>query len=236
MEAVEDVQGVGRLLGDHLEIRCPHIAADELDLLATLLAELMEEAQQCFDPAFRAAPQKPSGSSIELIDHGQVLMALENGDLINTDLGNTLKVSMIQTVIDDEFDCSEHRVPTRLKDIGRLFPGEPFRPAGQVHLIRDRRLLLAISPRQRLHLDPVARARNPTRCIAEENLECPDRQILKQTFRLAVIHLASLVAFRTNRQTVATRNDINNQGICSGYKHDPGGTVNERLESYDFVQ
>jgi hypothetical protein len=68
-----------------------------LELGASLFAEFSEEAEQRFYPAFRAAPEKAPGTGIELIDHGQILLALEDSNLINTDYRNTIKISIGQT-------------------------------------------------------------------------------------------------------------------------------------------
>jgi len=181
-------------------------------------------------------PQKPSDPSIELIDKRQVLVPLEDGDFINADLGHTLKTSVGKAVINDKLDGPEHRIPTGFEDIGRFFPGQPLRPAGQIDLIGKGHPFLAVTPRQGFDFDAMLRAFNPARRIAKIDLERPNRNIFKQPLRLPVKNGASFSALRTNRPAVAARNDVNNQGFRTANECDAGSTVNERLETFDFVQ
>ncbi len=50
----KDVQSIGCQLGNDFQIRCPHVAADILELGAALFTKLTKEAEQHFYPAFRA--------------------------------------------------------------------------------------------------------------------------------------------------------------------------------------
>lgn len=134
MEAVEDVQSVGSLLGNDLEVRRPHITTDELELCASLLTELPEEAKQRFHPALWPAPQKSPGAGIELVNHGQVLLAFEDGNLVNANLCYVAEASVGKTPIDDELDRPKDAVPAGLEDVGRLFPGKPLGPPGEIKI------------------------------------------------------------------------------------------------------
>ncbi len=122
-----------------------HIAANELELCAALLAEFPKEMQQSFYPVFRTAPQKPFCPGVELINQSQVLVPFEYGNFINADLGYTLNISVGKTVIDNKLDGPKNRVPTGLENFGSLLPGQSFRPSGQKNLIRECRSFLAKS-------------------------------------------------------------------------------------------
>ncbi len=236
VEAVEDVQSVGGLLGNDLEIRRPHVTAHELELCAALLAELPEKAQQCFCPPLRAAPQKASGAGIELIDHGQVLLALEDGNFVDADLCDAIHASVGKTVINDELDGPKDAAPTGFEDVGRLLPGKPLCPPGEINLVGDGHLLLAIGPGQSLHPDTMARATHPAGRITEVDLERPDRHVLEKSNRLHVVRLAPLAALGACGLAVAAGLDVNDQGFVASNRHQFGVTINERLETLDLVQ
>jgi len=59
VEAVEDIQCLWSFLRDDLQIRMPHIAADEAKLGGALLSEHPEESEKSLDLPLRAAPEKP---------------------------------------------------------------------------------------------------------------------------------------------------------------------------------
>ena len=93
-----------------------------VSLLAALFAKFIKETEQCFGLTLHAAPEEPPGTSIQLIDHGQVLMPLEHFDLIDPDLGNTVEVPVGKAVFDHMLNSPVDAIPTGLEDIGRLFP------------------------------------------------------------------------------------------------------------------
>jgi hypothetical protein len=134
MEAVEDVQSVGSLLGNYLKIRRPHVAVNELELCASFLAELPEESEQRFCPVFIAASQKASGTGIEWVTLGQVFVSPEYGDFVKTDLGHVIKVLVSKTEVHNELNCPEYAVPAGFVDIGSFFPGKPYGPSGKINL------------------------------------------------------------------------------------------------------
>ncbi len=80
------------------------------------------------------------------------------------------------------------------------------------------------------------RAIDPARRIAEIGLERPDRQILKQTLRLPVIHAAPLTVCGADRPTVAAWLDINDKGFHAANDYNADGTINERLEPFDLIE
>ncbi len=92
-------------------------------------------------------------------------MPLEDGDLVNTNFRDTIKVTVGQAVIDDKQYGPKNSFPTGFEDVGRLLPGEPARPSGQVDLIRKGHLLFAISPGHCFNLDAAYRTQNPARRV-----------------------------------------------------------------------
>ena len=57
MEAVEDVQGLGNLLRDHVEVRLPHVAAHETDAGPDVVGEYLEELPQTLLGALMRYPE-----------------------------------------------------------------------------------------------------------------------------------------------------------------------------------
>ncbi len=104
VEAIKDVERLRSFFDDDLEICGPHVATDKLELGAALRAKLSKKSQQRLGLAFRTAPEQPSGSGVNLINQSQILVPLENGHLINADLGDALKTSVREAVIDNELN------------------------------------------------------------------------------------------------------------------------------------
>jgi len=75
VEAVEDVERMASFLRDHLQIRLPHVAADEPEGGGPVPPKPAEERQQGFDAALLADPQQALASAIDLIDERQVPVA-----------------------------------------------------------------------------------------------------------------------------------------------------------------
>ena len=58
VEAIEDVKRLRAFLPDHLQVRLPHIRADELDLGREFLPDHGEEALEGFHGPFLAHPEQ----------------------------------------------------------------------------------------------------------------------------------------------------------------------------------
>jgi hypothetical protein len=72
MEAVEDVERVGSVLGDEIEVGLPHVGAEEPDLGAALHPEPGEERPEGFLRASATDPEQTAAPFVDLVDHGQV--------------------------------------------------------------------------------------------------------------------------------------------------------------------
>jgi hypothetical protein len=76
VEAVQNMQGQGTLLADHLQVGLPHIGADKQNLGSHLLADDGKEALEGFDGAFLANPQQVSESLVDLVTSVRYLWPL----------------------------------------------------------------------------------------------------------------------------------------------------------------
>ena len=88
VKAVEDVQGLATIPANHLEVGFPHVGANELDFGGELFAQHSEESLESFYSSFLAHPEQTRGASIDLIDQGEVFVALGILDLVHPDGGD----------------------------------------------------------------------------------------------------------------------------------------------------
>jgi len=83
MKPVDDVEGVPGLLGDDLEIRLPHVAANEREFRGPLLVQPAEEPERRLDAPVRAEPQEPLPRRVDLVDERQEVAAVLPVDFID---------------------------------------------------------------------------------------------------------------------------------------------------------
>src|SRR5665213_684019 len=75
MEAIEDVEGMGAMLLDQVQVGLPHVRADELDAFTQLLTDQGEELLEAVTGSLLADPQQALAARLDLIDQRQILMA-----------------------------------------------------------------------------------------------------------------------------------------------------------------
>ena len=75
MEAVEDMQSLGASFANELQVRFPHIGADEADLGNSLLAHRDKEPLEGLDCPFFAYPEQTGDADIDLVNQRQVFVA-----------------------------------------------------------------------------------------------------------------------------------------------------------------
>ena len=75
-------------LPNHLEVGLPHVGADELDFGGEFFAQHHEESLESFYGSFLAHPEHPGGTSVDLIDQGEVFVALGILDFVHPDGGD----------------------------------------------------------------------------------------------------------------------------------------------------
>jgi len=68
VKPVEHVNRIASFLGNHFQIRLPHVAADELQSARTRFAQHAEESQKSLGRAILADPQQPLRASVDLVD------------------------------------------------------------------------------------------------------------------------------------------------------------------------
>src|SRR5437899_7664908 len=72
VEAVEDMQGLGAVFAEELQIGFPHVGADEYDFGNYVFAHSGEESLEGFDGSLFAYPEKAGNAQIDLVDEGEV--------------------------------------------------------------------------------------------------------------------------------------------------------------------
>ena len=187
VEAVEHVEGSGRLACDHLQVRLPHVAADEPQLGAALAAKRPEELEQRPGLAVLSHPQQPAHALIDLVDDREELVAPTPQDFIDADRPDPLEIAVLQTPADGHLDRSEHALPRRLERLRYLGPAHPFRPAGEEPGVRGRRLVLAAAPGHRLDYHAARGAVDPAHGVHEKHRDPPQRNELETTRRQRVV-------------------------------------------------
>src|SRR5947209_7185268 len=70
VETVEDMQGLGAVLADELQIGLPHVRTDEYDFGNYVLAHCGEESLERFDSPLFAYPEQTGDAQIDLVDQG----------------------------------------------------------------------------------------------------------------------------------------------------------------------
>ena len=89
VEAVQNMDRLSGLLGNHLQVRLPHVTADIIQPPGSFLAKPAKETQQGLDLPLLANPQQAPAACIDLIDQRQVLVAPLPLNLVNTNGFNT---------------------------------------------------------------------------------------------------------------------------------------------------
>ncbi len=101
----------GAFLANDLEIRLPHIRADEHDLGGKLVADDFEESLEGLDGSLPADPEQARGAEIDLINQRQILVAFGVLDFIDSDGIDLAEQPVLEPEGDDVFDGIENFVP-----------------------------------------------------------------------------------------------------------------------------
>ena len=62
-------------MGNHFQVRLPHVTADKFQRLASLLAEPADKPQQRLDRTLLPDPQQPLAVSANLVDQCQITVS-----------------------------------------------------------------------------------------------------------------------------------------------------------------
>jgi hypothetical protein len=212
---IQDVQRVAGLLGDHVQIRLPHVAADEREGRRPLLPEPAEEAEQRLGAAVLANPQQPLPRRIDLIHEGQEVSAVLPVDLIDADRSNSGEIHVIPPPGDGHGHRPKHLVPAGAKEARDLLPTEALCPRREKPLVHRGELMLALGPRHLLHGDPTAGAVDAPHHVEEEHAQAPERDELEAARREPVVCRARLSAPGASRSIAAVRRDVDRQREAS---------------------
>ena len=121
-EAIEDIESLGALLADDLQIGLPHIGTDEDDLRGHFVADDGEESLKGFDRSFFSDPKQARNVEVDLLNRRQAYVAFGVLDLVDSDGVDLVESTMPQPKGDDMLDCVEDLVPGCAKGLRRLFP------------------------------------------------------------------------------------------------------------------
>ncbi len=72
MKPIQDVDSLSRLLGNHFQVRSPHVAADKFKEFTSLLAKPVKESQQSLFCTLLSNPQQSLAVLIDLVDQRQI--------------------------------------------------------------------------------------------------------------------------------------------------------------------
>ena len=213
VKAIKNIQCLRSFLRDDCQIRTPHVAANEAKLGGTLFSEHAEEPENGLDLSFRPAPEKPPEPGIELIDHGEVLVPFEYGNLVDSDLGHALERAVRQAIVDDHLDGSEDASPAGLEDGRNLVPGQASGPSGQKDLVGVRHLLFPVHPGNPFSLDFLPGTVDPAREEAEDHPVVPQGKILDLPGTSAgIVDRSFPAAHRTFGTTPLPGEDVHHKG------------------------
>ena len=111
VEPVEDMEGIGALLADNLQIGLPHVGTDEDDLGGHLIADGGEKSVKGFDRSFFSHPKQARDIEIDLVNQGEIFMTLGVLDLVDADGVDGTEFAMFQSKGDDVFHRVENLFP-----------------------------------------------------------------------------------------------------------------------------
>src|SRR5215471_13107117 len=201
MKAVEDMQGLGALLADELQIGLPHVRADKSNLRDNFLAHGGEESLKGFDGALLAYPEQAGHADIDLIDQRQLFVAFGVLDFIHADGVDLVQLAVCQAPGDDMFDGIENLIPRSAKGLGGFFPGEAARPASQEEHVGFGQGTFAVAPGHFFdHHGGTAAAVHAPHGVQQEDEKAPERDELKAPLGELVVAWSRLMAARTDRR------------------------------------
>jgi hypothetical protein len=187
MKTVQEMNGLAGFLGDDLEVRLPHIAADKEQLRRPLFAEGSEKAQQGFDGSVLPHPQQSPAFAIDLVDDRQVLVTSLPEDLIDADGPHVGQISMGQAPLNGPFHRVKDLLPRRSEGDRGFIPGKLFGPGGQKMHVGFCQRVFPICPQHRFDLHATPGTIDPAHGINEKDSDSPQRNKLKQSWRQRVI-------------------------------------------------
>src|SRR5215472_5455420 len=180
MKAIQDVQGLSDLGRYLFQVGFPHVAADKTHPWHHPRTQRSQPAPQRPPRPPLAHPQQAPAVRVDLVEDGQEVVgtqAVAPVDLVHTQRLHPLQFAVRQAPLHKPFHRPINRLPTGLKDLGRLSPTQPSPPAGQkAHHHRGQRTLPLV-PRQVLDHHPMLGTFHPTRRVEKPRRDPPQRHM-----------------------------------------------------------
>ncbi len=199
------------LLRHDLQIRLPHVAADEGERRGPLLAEPAEEPEQRFGASILADPQQTLTRDVDLIHERQEVGPVLPMDFIDADRANAGEIHVITAPRHRHRDGPEHLVPAGAEDARDLLPTEALGPRREEPHVGGGQLVFAVGPGHPLDGDATAPAIDASHDVEEEDAQAPQRDEFETPRRQPVVHRPRLAASRAPRPIAAMRRDVDRQ-------------------------
>src|ERR1700690_2149877 len=209
VEAVQDVQRLGTVAADYIQVGLPHIRAHELDVRRQFFSNEGEKLLEGYDGALPADPQQTGNALVDLVDQRQIFVTFGVLDFIHTDGADGCQRAMLQTPADHILDGEAHLFPGSVERLGGFLPGEFARPTGQEQHVGLGQLVLAIAPRNLFHYHYATMAAlDAPHAVQEKDQKSPDGDELEAPFGKMIVTRRRLVAPRADRRRSDPRPDV----------------------------
>ena len=200
VEAIEDVAGLRNLLGDHFQVRLPHVRTDVADLSGAFLSQHPKKAQQRMHCPLRGYMQQAAAVTLDLVDEGNVVVAFAPLPLIDTDRLDPFKTAMLQAILDHRLHRGKDRVPAGAERFSGLLPTQSTRPSGEKKFVDPAQRSLPFGPGNPLDLHSATPAIHPARTITQKALVAPHgHELVQAGLGSGVVTGALFPAARANR-------------------------------------
>ena len=188
VETIENIDGLAGFLGHNLQVRFPHVSADESQHRRPVRTKLIEETHQGFLRAIFTNPEESLAAVVDLVNQRQKLGALLSpADFVDAECGYVVQVPVSQAPDNSNRYGAKDIVPFGLEGIGNLFPGKVLRPFGKKPGVGGGQVILAFSPGNSFHRNAAARTSNSPHGIPEKYGDAPQRNKLKAPNRQGVV-------------------------------------------------
>ena len=203
MEAVQHMDGLAGFLGNHSQVRFPHVTADKMQLGRAFLAKVPKESQQSPDRPVPSHPQQPLALAVDLINNRQVLVSSLPQYFIDSNRTDIRQIAVGEAPLHGPLHGVEDFAPGRLKDSGHFLPREPFRPRSQKLHVGVRQRMFSLGPRHGFHFHPAPLAVDTAQSINEKHRNAPEWNELELSRFQGVIPRPPAAAARADRAAMS---------------------------------
>jgi hypothetical protein len=208
MKFIEDQYSVGSFLFNGIDVWHPHITAHPLELFGSIFSKEIKEFPKCLLAPSPTAPDQSLRFKIIYICN--VFMPFPSGDLIDTDMRDARKISILQAILDNKVDRSGYCPPRTSKEPCYLKPRQQSRPDCEVTCKCISKPTLSGGPRNRLDVNPSTMMTKDTSWrIMQRNGYSPQRYMFKNPFRLGIPVFSWKTASPATRKKTTIRDNLN---------------------------